>query len=110
MEFRAEKTGDLASCLRCFLLAAREGVSGIIMGENDRAGQKGPIPPPLVTDMASFSFLFLSFLHFVPFKEVKGTVGSQLGVLWVIQSGTSRRIAGGTQGASGQHCSKPCSQ
>lgn len=55
VEFRAEKTGD---SLRPGMLfnCSQGGVSGLIMGENDRARQKGPIPPPLVMDMASFPF------------------------------------------------------
>lgn len=60
VEFRAEKTGD-SLMPEMFFNCSQGGVSGIIMGENDRAGQKGPIPPPLVTDMASFpssSYLF----------------------------------------------------
>lgn len=65
VEFRAEKTGD---SLRPEMLfnCSQGGVSGLITGwgwggGNDRARQKGPIPPPLVTDMASFpssSYLF----------------------------------------------------
>ena len=87
-----------------FFNCSQGGVSGIIMGENDRAGQKGPIPPPLVTDMASFPsspYLFstLSLLRRLKVQlalswESSGSfslapVGGQLGVPRGLQASTA---------------------
>ena len=67
VEFIAEKTGDT---LRPEMLfnCSQGGVSGLVVGENDRARQKGPIPPLLLTDM----LLFLPLPIFSPLCPFQG--------------------------------------
>lgn len=105
VEFNAEKAGDSLMPETFLMPPGRD--PWHIVGANDRAGQKGPILPPLEMCVASFPSPSCLFFTLSLLRRLKvwptlswGSSGSP-GL-------TPTRGSKGVKGASGQRCPKPC--